>query len=79
MNAATYQKIFYDDRHTHTEDDVDNITYPGVGYGLVFEHCVRVFHLTKNQHKGCKKRVWKLVKQVFCGFIRFTLQMNAKM
>ena len=70
-HVCTYQEILYDDRHTHTEYNVDNVTYPGVGQGLIFEHCVRVFHLTKNQHEGCEKRVWKVIKQVLCCLIRF--------
>lgn len=50
----TYQEILYYDWHAQAENDINNIAYPRIWKRLVFENCMRVFHLSKYQHKGCK-------------------------
>lgn len=70
----TYQEILYYDWHAQAENDINNIAYPRIWKRLVLENCMRVFHLSKYQHKGCKQGVRKTFKQI-SFFIRFLLLM----
>ena len=70
----TYQEILYYDWHAQAENDINNIAYPRIWKRLVLENCMRVFHLSKYQHKGCKQGVRKTFKEI-SFFIRFLLLM----
>ena len=52
--AYTYQEILYYDWHAQAENDINNIAYPRIWKRLILENCMRIFHLSKYQHKRCK-------------------------